>query len=168
MQLVERSDVLVENLKASALHAIGITESELLDRNPRLVVMRIPPAGLTGDWAHYKGFGAQFDGLSGLASMLGHAGSQLVDTPSTMYMDAATGPAGAFALLAALHYRDVIGPRRCARARADGERRAPARRHLRADADRARHRCASGTATPSTRRRASTAARAGVAGSRSP
>ncbi|MFI5048123.1 MAG: CoA transferase, partial [Acidimicrobiia bacterium] len=109
MQLVEHSDVLVENLKASALHAIGITESELLDRNPRLVVLRIPPAGLTGDWAHYKGFGAQFDGLSGLASMLGHAGSQLVDTPSTMHMDAATGPAGAFALLAALHYRDSTG-----------------------------------------------------------
>ena len=33
----------------------------------------------------------------------------MVETPATMYMDAATGPAGAFAVLAALHYRAAIG-----------------------------------------------------------
>ncbi len=109
MRLIERSDVFVENFKATTLHRIGIHESELLDINPRLVVVRIPPAGLTGDWAAYTGFGAQFDGLSGLAYLTGHAGSELVETPSTMHMDAATGPAGAFAVLAALHYRDATG-----------------------------------------------------------
>ena len=81
----------------------------LLDRNPRLVLLRLPPAGLTGDWAAYTGFGAQFDGLSGFAYLSGHFGTELVETPSTMYMDAATGPAGAFAVLAALHYREATG-----------------------------------------------------------
>ena len=33
----------------------------------------------------------------------------MVETPATMYMDAATGPAGAFAVLAALHYRAATG-----------------------------------------------------------
>ena len=33
----------------------------------------------------------------------------MVETPATMYMDAATGPAGAFAVLAALHYRAAVG-----------------------------------------------------------
>jgi crotonobetainyl-CoA:carnitine CoA-transferase CaiB-like acyl-CoA transferase len=108
-RLVEQSDVFIENMKASTLHRLGIHESELLDRNPRLVVVRIPPAGLTGDWAHYTGFGAQFDGLSGLAWITGHHDSELVETPSTTYMDAATGSAGAFAILAALHYRDATG-----------------------------------------------------------
>jgi crotonobetainyl-CoA:carnitine CoA-transferase CaiB-like acyl-CoA transferase len=108
-RLVEKSDVFIENMKASTLHRLGIHESELLDRNPRLVVVRIPPAGLTGDWAHYTGFGAQFDGLSGLAWITGHHDSELVETPSTTYMDAATGSAGAFAILAALHYRDATG-----------------------------------------------------------
>src|SRR5262249_23393733 len=73
------------------------------------LVLRIPPAGLTGDWAGYTGFGAQFDGLSGFAYLAGHFGTELVETPSTMYMDAATGPAGAFAVLAALHYREETG-----------------------------------------------------------
>jgi crotonobetainyl-CoA:carnitine CoA-transferase CaiB-like acyl-CoA transferase len=109
MRLVERSDVLVENLKTSTLHQIGIHESQLLDRNPRMLVLRIPAAGLTGDWADYTGFGAQFDGLSGFASLVGHHDSEMVETPPTMYMDAATGPAGAFAVLAALHYRAAVG-----------------------------------------------------------
>jgi crotonobetainyl-CoA:carnitine CoA-transferase CaiB-like acyl-CoA transferase len=108
-RLAEQSDVFIENLKASTLHRMGIHESELLDRNPRLVVVRIPPAGLTGDWAHYTGFGAQFDGLTGLAWITGHHDSELVETPSTTYMDAATASAGAFAILAALHYRDATG-----------------------------------------------------------
>jgi crotonobetainyl-CoA:carnitine CoA-transferase CaiB-like acyl-CoA transferase len=33
----------------------------------------------------------------------------MVETPATTYMDAATGPAGAFATLAALHYRAIAG-----------------------------------------------------------
>ncbi len=109
MRLVEQSDVFIENLKASTLHRLGIQESELLDRNRRLVVLRIPPAGLTGDWAHYTGFGAQFDGLTGLAWLTGHHDCEMVDTPWTTYMDAATGSAGAFAILAALHYRHTTG-----------------------------------------------------------
>ena len=88
---------------------MGIHETELLTVNPRLIVLRLPPAGLTGDWAHYTGFGGQFDGLTGLASLCGHAGTELFETPTTQYMDAATGPAGVFAVLAALHYRAATG-----------------------------------------------------------
>lgn len=109
MRLVEKSDVFVENLKASTLHRLGIHESELMDRNPRLIVLRVPPAGLTGDWASYTGFGAQFDGLSGMVSICGHPDDEVVETPASMYMDLATGPAGAFAVLAALNYRETTG-----------------------------------------------------------
>lgn len=109
LRLVERSDVFVENLKASTLHQMGIHETELRKVNPRMIVVRLPPTGLTGDWAHYTGFGGQFDGLTGLASLLGHRGTALMETPSTQHMDSVTGPAGAFALLAALHYRAATG-----------------------------------------------------------
>ena len=74
-----------------------------------MIVLRVPPAGLTGDWASYTGFGAQFDGLSGMLSICGHVGSEVAETPSTTYMDLATGPAGAFAVLAALNYREATG-----------------------------------------------------------
>ncbi len=109
LRLVERSDLVVENLKTKTLHSIGIHESQLLERNPRLLVLRVPGAGLTGDWANYTGFGGQFDGLSGLAFLTGHHGSAMVETPGTTYSDVATGPAGAFAVLAALHYRAATG-----------------------------------------------------------
>ena len=109
MRLVEQSDVFVENLKTSTIHQMGIHESQLLERNPQMLVLRIPAAGLTGDWANFKGFGAQFDGLSGLVHLTGHHDGPVVDTPATTYMDAATGPAGAFAVLAALHYRAAVG-----------------------------------------------------------
>ncbi len=108
-QLVRKSDVFVENLKMSSLHQLGIHESELLKANPNMIVLRLPPAGLVGDWAHYTGFGGQFDGLNSLGSLCGHRGTELIDTPSTLHMDSVTGPAGVFALLAALHYRAATG-----------------------------------------------------------
>jgi crotonobetainyl-CoA:carnitine CoA-transferase CaiB-like acyl-CoA transferase len=109
LRLAEHSDVFVENLKVSALHRMGVQEGELLDRNPRLIVVRAPPAGLTGEWSRYKGLGAQFDALSGLSSLLGHHDEELVDAAPAVYMDAATGPALAFAIVAALRYRDATG-----------------------------------------------------------
>jgi crotonobetainyl-CoA:carnitine CoA-transferase CaiB-like acyl-CoA transferase len=109
MRLVAASDVFVENLKSTTLHQMGLHETELLDVNPRLIVLRLPPAGLSGDWAHYTGFGGQFDGLTSFAALLGHRGTALMESPSTQHMDSVTGPAGGFALLAALHYRAATG-----------------------------------------------------------
>jgi crotonobetainyl-CoA:carnitine CoA-transferase CaiB-like acyl-CoA transferase len=109
LRLVDRSDVFIENLKASALHNMGIEEDELLSRNPRLILVRMPPAGLSGEWSTYKGLGSQFDGLSGLSWLLGHHDQELVDAAPAIYMDAASGPAAAFAVLAALHHRDHTG-----------------------------------------------------------
>jgi len=108
-QLVAKSDVFVENLKMTTLHQMGIHETELLAANPRMIVLRLPPAGLSGDWAHYSGFGGQFDGLTGLASLCGHRGTELMETPTTQHMDTVTAPAGAFAILAALNYRAATG-----------------------------------------------------------
>jgi crotonobetainyl-CoA:carnitine CoA-transferase CaiB-like acyl-CoA transferase len=109
MRLAEKSDVFIDNFKAAGLERIGIDVGELRRRNPRLIVVRLPPAGLNGDWAGYTGFGAQFDGLSGLLSVCGHYDSDLTTTPVTTYMDAASGPAGAFAVMAALRYRAATG-----------------------------------------------------------
>jgi crotonobetainyl-CoA:carnitine CoA-transferase CaiB-like acyl-CoA transferase len=109
MRLVERSDVFIENFKASGLTNMGIGVSELMARNPRLIVLRMPPAGLAGDWSGYTGFGAQFDGLTGMTWLVGHRGADPTQSPATTYMDAASGPAAAFAVLAALRYRRETG-----------------------------------------------------------
>ena len=108
-RLVAVSDIFVENLKSTTLHQMGIHETELLQANPRMIVLRIPPAGPLGDWAHYTGFGGQFDGLTSFASLCGHRDTELIETPTTQHMDSVTGPAGVFGLLAALHYRAATG-----------------------------------------------------------
>jgi crotonobetainyl-CoA:carnitine CoA-transferase CaiB-like acyl-CoA transferase len=109
MRLAERSDVFVDNFKASGLARMGINLSELEARNPRLVIIRMPPTGLTGDWSGYTGFGAQFDGLTSLLWLCGHRGSDLTTSPATTYMDGASGPAAALAVIAALRYRSGTG-----------------------------------------------------------
>jgi crotonobetainyl-CoA:carnitine CoA-transferase CaiB-like acyl-CoA transferase len=108
-RLVEVSDVFIDNFKAAGLEHIGIDVAELQRRNPSLIIVRMPPTGLTGDWAGYTGFGAQFDGLTGLLSICGHTGSDLTSSPATTYMDGASGPAAAFAIMAALRYREGTG-----------------------------------------------------------
>jgi crotonobetainyl-CoA:carnitine CoA-transferase CaiB-like acyl-CoA transferase len=109
VRLIERSDVLIDNFKANGLSRLGLYPDELLARHPRLVVVRMPPTGTTGDWSGYTGFGAQFDGLSSMAWLCGHRDSDLMTTPGTTYMDAASGPGAAFATLAALRYRSGTG-----------------------------------------------------------
>jgi crotonobetainyl-CoA:carnitine CoA-transferase CaiB-like acyl-CoA transferase len=88
---------------------MGIHPDELRARNPRLVVVRMPATGLAGDWSGYTGFGAQFDGLTGMLWLCGPLDSELVTSPGTTYMDAASGPGAAFATVAALRYRAGTG-----------------------------------------------------------
>jgi crotonobetainyl-CoA:carnitine CoA-transferase CaiB-like acyl-CoA transferase len=109
MRLAERSDVFIDNFKANGLARLGIHVGELQARNPRLVIVRMPPTGTTGDWANYTGFGAQFDGLTSMLWLCGHRESELFTNPGTTYMDAASGPATAFATIAALRYRAATG-----------------------------------------------------------
>jgi crotonobetainyl-CoA:carnitine CoA-transferase CaiB-like acyl-CoA transferase len=109
LRLAERSDVFIDNFKAGGLARMGMHAGELRARNPRLIMVGMPPTGTAGEWSGYKGFGAQFDGLTGMLWLCGHRDSSLTTTPGTTYMDAASGPGAAFATLAALRYRNRTG-----------------------------------------------------------
>lgn len=109
LRLTDRSDVFIDNFKSGGLARLGIHPDEMRARNPRLVVVRMPATGLTGDWSGYSGFGAQFDGLTGMLWLCGPLDSELVTSPGTTYMDAASGPGAAFATVAALRYRVAVG-----------------------------------------------------------
>lgn len=110
MSVLERSDVLIENFAAGTLEkVIGLTVDELLERFPQLVVLRLPPFGSTGPWSGYLGFGAQFEAMAGFTSLWGYADSDPTTNFGTAYLDGATGPAAAFAVLAALERRRQTG-----------------------------------------------------------
>jgi crotonobetainyl-CoA:carnitine CoA-transferase CaiB-like acyl-CoA transferase len=99
LRLVEQSDGLIENNTARFLEHLDIGPDVLLARNPRLIVVRMPPLGLSGPDLTVTGFGWHFEELAGLLSVQGYPDGETVNS---IFMDAASGPAGANAFLMAL------------------------------------------------------------------
>jgi len=113
LRLVERSDVLIENNSAKVLGNLGIGWDVLHARNPRLIVVRMPSIGLEGPYAHYVGFGAHVEALTGFTALRGYTDLDLSANGPTYHMDPASGTAAAFATLAALRRREHTGVGEC-------------------------------------------------------
>jgi crotonobetainyl-CoA:carnitine CoA-transferase CaiB-like acyl-CoA transferase len=106
LRLVERSDGLVENNGAGLLEKLGIGPDVLHEVNPRLVIVRMPPLGLSGPDSAATGFGWHFEDLGGFLRIQGYSDGVEV---GSIFMDGASGPAGANALLMGLLQRDRTG-----------------------------------------------------------
>jgi crotonobetainyl-CoA:carnitine CoA-transferase CaiB-like acyl-CoA transferase len=106
LQLVERSDGLIENNAAGLLEKLQISPEVLLEVNPRLIIVRMPPLGLWGPDSSATGFGWHFEDLGGFLRVQGYADDVEV---GSIFMDGASGPAGANAFLMALHQRRRSG-----------------------------------------------------------
>jgi crotonobetainyl-CoA:carnitine CoA-transferase CaiB-like acyl-CoA transferase len=109
LRLVREADVLVENFRPGAMERLGLDpETVLLVENPGLVVLRVTGYGQTGPYADRAGFGTMAEAMSTLAHTTGQP-----DGPPTLppiaLADEVTGMRGAFAVLAALRYRDRTG-----------------------------------------------------------
>lgn len=109
LDLVAVSDVLVENNSNGVMEKLGLGHERLLALNPRLVVARMPPLGMTGPMSNYLGYGPNFNSLVGIAAMDGYEGEEPDSAGENYHMDEAS-PAGlAFAVLAALWDRETTG-----------------------------------------------------------
>ena len=106
LRLVERSDGFLENNTAGLLEHLDIGPAVLLERNPRLIVVRMPPLGLSGPDVAATGFGWHFEELGGFLEVQGYPEGPPV---GSIFMDAATGPAGANGFLMALLRRRRTG-----------------------------------------------------------
>jgi benzylsuccinate CoA-transferase BbsF subunit/naphthyl-2-methylsuccinate CoA transferase subunit len=91
------------------LEKLGLGHQDLLEINPRLIVARMPPLGMTGPMSSYLGYGPNFNSLVGIAAMDGYEGETPDTAGENYHMDEAA-PAGlAFAVLAALLDRERTG-----------------------------------------------------------
>jgi len=109
IELLKISDVLVENNSNGTLEKLGLGHEQLLELNPRLVVARMPPLGMTGPMSDYLGYGPNFNSLVGIAAMDGYEGAEPDSAGENYHMDEAA-PAGlAFAVMAALWDREETG-----------------------------------------------------------
>jgi len=109
LRLAAQCDVMVENNSVDLLDKLGIGWDELHQLNPRLILVRMPSVGLEGPYSRYLGFGVNFEALVGLGALRGYADTDLSENDSVFHMDAASGSAGAFAVMAALRRREQTG-----------------------------------------------------------
>lgn len=108
LKLLDTADVFIENFRPGTLEKMGLAPEALLERNPRLVVVRISGFGQTGPYAELPGFGTIVEAMSGFADRTGFPDREPVLPPLAL-ADMIAGVYGASAVITALYARDVRG-----------------------------------------------------------
>ncbi|MDO9406398.1 MAG: CaiB/BaiF CoA-transferase family protein [Polaromonas sp.] len=73
-KLVADADVLIENFRPGAMEGWGLGPDELLQLNPRLIMLRISGYGQTGPYRDKPGFGVVAEAMSGLRHLTAEPG----------------------------------------------------------------------------------------------
>jgi formyl-CoA transferase len=107
-RLVATAQILVENYRPGVLDRLGFGLDELLQLQPKLVVLRISGWGQTGPYRNKPGFGTLAEAISGFAYKNGFADRPPL-LPSLGLADAIAGLYGASAALVALREVEVNG-----------------------------------------------------------
>ncbi len=120
LDLVERSDVVLENYSPRVMGNFGLEWDELSKRNPQLVYVSMPAFGKSGPWRDRISYGPGIDAMSGMSWLTGYAdGSPL--KPGNFYCDQNAGLSAALSTVAALIARCRIGGQTVELAMLEGE-----------------------------------------------
>ncbi len=106
-RLIAQADAVVENFSPRVMEQFGLGAEVLLELNPRLVMMRMPAFGLSGPWRDRVGFAPTMEQIAGLAWVTGLPEGLPIAPRGAC--DPLAGAHAAFALLAALEFRDRTG-----------------------------------------------------------
>ncbi|WP_439030583.1 CaiB/BaiF CoA transferase family protein [Gordonia terrae] len=106
-QLVDRADIVVQNLGPGAAARLGLGADELLRRDPKKIVLGITGWGSTGPWAHRKAYDLLVQAESGLLTLTGTA--EEMARVGISVADIAAGMYGFSGVLAALLRRERNG-----------------------------------------------------------
>ncbi len=109
LRLVETADVFIENYRPGTLEKMGLAPDTLLQRNGRLIVVRISGFGQTGPYAGQPGFGTLIEAMSGFADRTGFPDREPLLPPLAL-ADMVAGLSGAMAVVTALLARERGGP----------------------------------------------------------
>lgn len=110
LDLAAHFDVLIESFRFRYLENLGVGPDRLLERNPKLVVVRVSGFGQTGPYAKRPGFGTLVEAMSGFASRNGFEDREPVLPPLAM-ADMIAGLSGAMATVIAVRNVEVNGGR---------------------------------------------------------
>ena len=112
--LVTGADMLVTNVSAGRLPALGLSPEALRELNPALVFAYLNLYGVTGPWAGYKGYAEIANCATGVSSLTAGwatapSGAPPVNSPPWPYTDSLAGVLSAFGSVAALYDRGRRG-----------------------------------------------------------
>ena len=108
-RLVAMSDVIVENNATGVMAKLGLDYDAAQTVKPEIIYLSMPSFGCSGPYRTFQGFGSNVEALCGFTAVRGYANAPLSTNTAVYYMDAASGPGGALAILCALHYRQRTG-----------------------------------------------------------
>ena len=108
-RLIEHCDVLVENNVPVTVERAGITYEQLRERNPKIIVLRMPAYGLDGPYKNYRGFGTHVEGMIGHHYLRSYPDLTPDATGDAFTADALAGVTGALAVTMALRHRHRTG-----------------------------------------------------------
>jgi formyl-CoA transferase len=110
LDLVPHFEVMIESFRYRYLERLGVGPDALLERNPKLVLVRVSGFGQTGPYAKRPGFGTLVEAMSGFASRNGFEDREPVLPPLAM-ADMIAGLSGAMATVIAVRNVEVNGGR---------------------------------------------------------
>ena len=110
LDLAAGFDVLIESFRYRYLEKLGVGPDRLLERNPKLIVVRVSGFGQTGPYAKRPGFGTLVEAMSGFASRNGFEDREPVLPPLAM-ADMIAGLSGAMATVIAVRNVEMNGGR---------------------------------------------------------
>ncbi len=108
LDLVAKSDIVVENFRPGTLEKWGLGYDKLSERNPGIILVRVSGYGQTGPEAHKAGYASVAEAASGLRHLNGFPDGP----PPRLALslgDSLAGMFGAQGALAALYRRGITG-----------------------------------------------------------
>jgi crotonobetainyl-CoA:carnitine CoA-transferase CaiB-like acyl-CoA transferase len=106
--IVERADVLIQNLRPGMVEELGLDAGTLRARNKRLIYCSIGAFGRGGPLSERPGYDPLMQAFGGLMSVTGEAGQPPVRI-GTSIIDMGAGMWSAIGILTALHQRTLTG-----------------------------------------------------------
>lgn len=109
LKLIEHCDVLVENNVPETIDKANVGYEVLRERNPGLIMLRMPAFGLSGPYGGYRAFGTHIEGMIGHHYLRGYPDGDPAESGDVYTGDAVAGIQGAFAVAMALRHRRRTG-----------------------------------------------------------
>jgi formyl-CoA transferase len=107
-KLAAEADVLIENFRPGALEGWNLAPEQLLEANPRLIVLRISGYGQTGPYRNRPGFGVVGEAMGGLRHLTAEPGRVPVRVGVSIG-DTLAALHGVIGILLALQHRHASG-----------------------------------------------------------